>query len=150
MGLDYWITVSLSHLCFKQWSADISCQTPSSGYPELLFSNLNIYASLSITIQPRPLNCSRCSPSIKDLNTEEEGSEVGPDYATTGILTLCLSVLCHPGGARSNLMRPLSSFNQGEYIQISSQLELDHGSTKVLSTVKYPVIKINTRGYRIS
>lgn len=62
--------------------------------------------------------CSSCSPSIKDLNTEAEGSEVlGPDYATltlAGFPTLWLSVLCHPG-VRGNLMRPLGYFNQGEY-----------------------------------
>ena len=64
-------------------------------------------------LQFRALNCSWCSSSIKDLNTEEEGSEEGPDCAILTPDLVTLSAL----SSRSSLMRPLRYFNQ-ENIQI--------------------------------
>ena len=103
--LDY----TVSHLCFKWWPA-----------PGIIPSSLIwIFMPHCQWLTFSSELCSSWSPSIKDLNSKAEGREVGPDYATltlTGmtLVTLWLSVLCHPG-VRGDLMRPLGYFNQGEY-----------------------------------
>ena len=105
-----WITVSLSLSSLFQIM--VWCQTtilwviPSSCSPIWILMP-------HCQLQFRALSWSWCSSSIKDLNTEEEGSDEGPDCA---ILTPDLVTL-RALSSRSSLMRPLRYFNQ-ENIQI--------------------------------